>query len=47
MSFMMGFTGNKLFNKNNTGSQSSVKWGFIVGSILTITYAILDKFINF
>ncbi|ADK13149.1 MULTISPECIES: hypothetical protein [Clostridium] len=46
MSFMVGFTGNKLFNKNNIGIQSSIKWGFIIGSILIMIHAILDKFVK-
>lgn len=41
MSFMIGFTGNKLFNKKNTGTEASIKCGAITGTILIIIYYIL------
>jgi biotin transporter BioY len=43
MSFMMGFTANKLFNKNNKSTSNSTKWGCIVASILIILYLMLKK----
>lgn len=43
MSFLMGFTGNKLFNKNNASTENSIKWGAIITIILLITYYIIKK----
>lgn len=36
MAFMVGFTGNKLFNKKNKSTEASIKIGVIVAAILII-----------
>ncbi|OAA91337.1 hypothetical protein [Clostridium coskatii] len=41
MSFAMGYTGNKLFNKRNKNNKNSIKWGCIVGIALLIVYYIV------
>ncbi|KZL94393.1 hypothetical protein [Clostridium magnum] len=41
MSAMLGFTGNKLFNKKNKSNLNSIKWACIIGSLLTIIHLIL------
>lgn len=43
MSFMMGFTANKLFNKKNKSNENSVKWGCIVGMLCIIVRQVLSK----
>lgn len=41
MSFMVGFTANKLFNKKDKGNENSIKWGCITGTLaLIVRYAI-------
>lgn len=41
ISFIVGFSGNKLFNKKNRSSKNSIKWGCIIGSLATILHLIL------
>lgn len=41
MSFVMGFTGNKLFNKKDKGSETSIKCGAITGIVMLVIYYIL------
>jgi hypothetical protein len=36
MSFMMGFTANKLFGKEGEGNKNSIRWGCIAGSLAVI-----------
>lgn len=43
MSYIVGFTGNKLFNKKDKSSKNSIKWGCISGSLLIIIYVIVLK----
>ncbi|EPY2273815.1 hypothetical protein ACXAUS_002690 [Clostridium sporogenes] len=38
MSCMVGFTGNKIFNKKDNSAKNSIKWGCVSGSILIIIY---------
>ncbi|EQB4335394.1 hypothetical protein ACYJ2V_001081 [Clostridium botulinum] len=40
MSCIVGFAGNKLFNKKDKSSKNSIKWGCVSGSILIIIYII-------
>lgn len=39
--FIVGFSGNKLFNKKNKDAKNSIKWGCISGSLATIVHLIL------
>lgn len=43
MSCIVGFTGNKIFNKKDNSTKNSTKWGCISGSILIIIYVIFFK----
>ncbi|EPS51273.1 hypothetical protein HYH70_00070 [Clostridium botulinum] len=43
MSCIIGFTGNKLFNKKDKSNKNSIKWGCIAGSLLIIIYVIFLK----
>ncbi|MBY6898096.1 hypothetical protein [Clostridium botulinum] len=43
MSYIVGFTGNKIFNKKDKSIKNSIKWGCISGSILIIIYVIFFK----
>lgn len=41
MAFMCGFTGNKVLNKRNNSTYTSIKVGCITGSILIILDTII------
>lgn len=41
ISFIVGFSGNKLFNKDDKSNITSAKWGGVVSSVFTILHLIL------
>lgn len=41
MSFIMGFTANKLFNGKNKNNENSIKWGCVAGILALIVRQIL------
>lgn len=43
MSCIVGFSGNKIFNKKDKSNKNSIKWGCILGSLLIVIYMIVLK----
>lgn len=43
MSFIMGYSGNKLFNKRNKDNLSSIMCGSIIGSLAIMTRILLKN----
>lgn len=43
MSFMAGFTGNKLFNKKDKSTNTSVQWGCIVGTVALVVREVISR----
>lgn len=44
MACVLGFTGNKIFNKKDNSTRNSIKWGCIVGSIASIVHLFIIFF---
>ncbi|WP_156184586.1 hypothetical protein [Clostridium carboxidivorans] len=41
ISFIVGFSGNKLFNKKDKSTNKCIKWGCVTSSVLVILHLIL------